>query len=337
MNKRKKPTIKDIAIAAGVSSATVSRVLNYDETLNVSVETKKRIFEAAEELFYEASSQKAKKKKQETIGFYYTYTAEEELEDIYYLALRVDIEKFFALDGMKLQMIDQSTSKDILKKLDGIVCLGLLQPSAIDWLKKLDKPTVFIDSVINQDEFTSVSFDFSLATKKALDYLFQSGHQKIGFIGGMDIDEFGNYREDIRLTTFRDYMKQQKIKVDPWIKMGRYTPKDGYGLFKELMSQSQRPTAVFISNDSMAVGCYKAANELKIAIPEDISLIGFNDLATSKYMIPPLTTIRLDAEYLVKIAKSLITKSIGKKLDLPLQIFIPTELKIRESVQPYKK
>jgi LacI family transcriptional regulator len=335
VNKRKKPTIKDIASVAGVSSATVSRVLNYDETLNVAMETKKRIFEAAEELSYDVSGQKAKKK-QETIGFYYTYNAEEELEDVYYLSLRVDIEKFFALDGVKVQMINQTTNKEVLKKIDGIICLGMLQSTAIQWLKSLEKPIVFIDSIVNQDEFSSVSFDFSLATQKALNHLLELGHETIGFIGGRDTNEFGICQEDIRLKTFQSYLNQLGHLRKEWIKVGHYTPKDGYALFKELMSEKNKPTAIFISNDSMAVGCYKAANEMGLKIPEDVSLVGFNDLSTSKYMIPPLTTIRLDAEYLVRIAKQLISESIAKNLKLPLQIFIPTELKVRESTARLK-
>jgi LacI family transcriptional regulator len=98
------------------------------------------------------------------------------------------------------------------------------------------------------------------------------------------------------------------------------------------MTQKERPTAVFIANDSMAVGCYKAAHELGLRIPEDISLIGFNDLASAEFLIPALTTIHLPIDYLVEVATTLLKRSIEKPLPYPVKVVIPPQLIERESI-----
>ena len=116
-------TIKDIAEKAGVSIATVSRVLNYDETLNVQDETRKRIFEVAEQLDYQVKDKKKRKRKLK-IGVLYSYSLEEELEDTYYLSVRVAIEKKLAEEGYKKYRINSGDTKEDLSVLDGIICLG---------------------------------------------------------------------------------------------------------------------------------------------------------------------------------------------------------------------
>ena len=111
-------TIKDIAEKAGVSIATVSRVLNYDETLNVQDETRKRIFEVAEQLDYQVKDKKKRKRKLK-IGVLYSYSLEEELEDTYYLSVRVAIEKKLAEEGYKKYRINSGDTKEDLSVLYG--------------------------------------------------------------------------------------------------------------------------------------------------------------------------------------------------------------------------
>lgn len=329
---KKKPTIKDIAKIAQVSPATVSRVLNYDTTLNVSLDTKKRIFEAAEELSYVAAKN-SKIYNRKKIGFFFAYTAEEELEDVYYLALRVDIARIFGIENKEIIRIDQNTNNTVLKSLDGIVTLGLADDEDIQWLRKLSIPTLCIDSDLAPGEFSTIVFDLRLGVKSALEYLLASGHTKIGFIGGTDESRNELILKDDRIVLFEDYMSSRNLLNNRWIAVGRYTPEDGYHLFKKVFAdKDERPSAVFISNDSMAVGCYKAAFELGLKIPEDVSIVGFNNLASSQYLQPPLTTVDLDVEYLVVIANRVMDDMIDKKLRLPLKIVIPTQLLERDSV-----
>lgn len=328
MKNKKNPTIKDIAAIAEVSPATVSHVLNYDTTLNVSNDTKKRIFEAAEELDYELPSAKKRKIKQRTIGFFSTYSAEEELEDVYYLVMRVATEKLAMLHDFKIEPIDKNSKKESLNQIEGILCVGTFSEEDIEWFQSLNKPIVFLDSASESDSFSSVLIDTSAGTKIALEHLIQNGHRDIAFIGGIDVPG----KKDARQIVFEDELKKMNALNLNWIKLAGYTPNDGYQLFKELMLEESRPTAVFIANDSMAVGCYKAAHEMGLAIPQDVSLIGFNDLASAEFLIPALTTVKLQIDYLVEIGLEILTRTIQKPLPFPIKVIIPPKLVERESI-----
>ena len=116
-------TIKDIAELAGVSLATVSRVLNYDETLNVQEETKKKVFEAAEQLEYHMKEKK-KRRRRLKLGVICSYSPEEELEDPFYLAVRIAIEKEIEESGFKRVPLSIEDSMEHFAAVDGIICLG---------------------------------------------------------------------------------------------------------------------------------------------------------------------------------------------------------------------
>lgn len=333
--EEKSVTIKDIAKAAQVSPATVSRVLNYDETLQVTIQTKKKIFEAAEKLSY-----KPKKKKNgvvgKNIGFCFAITPEQELEDAFYISLRFEIESLLKIEGRTSQIITKQDSKKTVKNIDGIICVGLFSDEDIEWLDSLEKPLLFADSCPDPDKFSSVIFDLPYATEKVMSYLISLGHKKIGFIGGKDLisqSEMQNAKEDPRHATHKRYLTEMGNYTEEFVKVGNFSPRDGYVLFKELMEKGNRPTAIFIANDSLATGCYKAAHEMNIHIPNDVSLIGFNDLPSAQYMIPPLTTVRLDINYMAEVAVELLVKTIENNLSLPIQIIIPSQLILRDSTK----
>ncbi|QCJ41010.1 LacI family DNA-binding transcriptional regulator [Bacillus sp. S3] len=330
-------TIKEIATLANVSITTVSRVLNYDETLNVSPETRKRVFEAAEELSYVITPKKKAKSKWK-IGLYDSFSLEEELVDTYYLSIRVALEKKLKLKGIDFYRIDKGGNADYSKKIDGIICLGTFKSKDIDKIKNFDKPCVFIDSNPDQRYFDSVIIDFPSATKNALQYLTELGHKSIGFIGGVETDMYGNRFKDLRQDVFENYLKQKNIFKEELVKIGGYDPKDGYTLLKEMLAGEQKPTAIFVANDTIAVGCYKAAYELGIKIPAELSIVGFNDVATAQYMVPPLTTVKLYTEIMGETAVELLIDKLSTKREVSKKITINTKLIIRESgAAPRKK
>ncbi|MCH6266144.1 LacI family DNA-binding transcriptional regulator [Neobacillus citreus] len=329
-------TIKDIADLAQVSMATVSRVLNYDETLNVSPETRKRIFEAAEELNYVITPKKKKTKKKGLIGLYYSYSLEEELIDTYYLSIRVALEKKLENMGMELYKISKEDTKKSVSKLDGIICLGTFKKADIELIKSLDRLSVFVDANPDENYFDSVVIDFNSATKNALNYLIELGHQNIGFIGGVETDMYGNRFKDLRQDVFESYLKEKGIFKEDFVKIGGYNPKDGYLILKELLSGDVRPTAVFVANDSIAVGCYKAAYELGVKIPNELSIVGFNDVSSAQYMVPPLTTVKLYTEIMGETAVDLLLERIATKREICKKVTIHTKLIIRGSAATVK-
>lgn len=329
-------TIKDIAQRAGVSIATVSRVLNYDETLNVQDDTKQRIFEAAEQLDYQLKDKKKRKKKLK-LGVWYSYSLEEELEDIYYLSVRVAIEKKIQEKGYRKVQISDSFEREVTAAADGLICLGTFGKSMTKRIESLGKPTVFVDAIPTEDKFDSVNHDIRKSVTKVLDYLISQGHERIAFIGGYETDSDGEEVIDLRTYTYQDYMKEKGLWCEDYMKIGGYKPKHGYLLMKELLAQQEKPTAVFVANDSIAIGCYKAVNEECLSIPQDISIVGYNDISAARYLVPPLTTVRLHMEFMGEWAVELLEQRIAAEREIGVRTMIPSELVLRESVKNIKE
>lgn len=329
-------TIKEIAEMAGVSVTTVSRVLNYDETLNVQDETKKRVFEAAEQLEYEVRSKKKRKKKLK-VGLLCTYSLEEELEDPFYLSARIGIEKKIEEEGFRKIPVSISGNIEEYESLDGLICLGTFSESIVERVKAIGKPAVFVDAIGDLDRFDSVVTDMKFAVKKVLKYLFELGHEKIAFIGGRDIDMDGREVEDMRLGLFKTYMERNEQLREEYIKIDGYTPKHGYRLTKELLKLENRPTAIFTANDSLAVGCYNAIQEAGLRIPEDVSVIGFNDIPMAKYLVPPLTTVHVFVDFIAVQSVNVLAERIYSGREISMHISIPTKLMVRESAAKMNK
>lgn len=330
-------TIKDIANLANVSITTVSRVLNYDETLNVSPETRKRVFEAAEELAYVVAPKKKQKSKWK-IGLYDSFSLEEELVDTYYLSIRVALEKKLKSKSIDFFRIDKEGNEENLKKIDGILCLGTFKKKDIEKIKSFNKPCVFVDSNPDEYYYDSVVIDFNSATRNALNYLTELGHENIGFIGGVETDMYGNRFKDLRQDVFENYLTEKNIFKEELVKIGGYDPKDGYINLREMLTSEPKPTAVFVANDTIAVGCYKAAYELGVKIPDELSIVGFNDVATAQYMVPPLTTVKLYTEIMGETAVDLLVERLSSKREVSKKITINTKLIVRESASvPQKK
>ncbi len=325
-------TIKDIAEKAGVSIATVSRVLNYDETLNVQDETRKRIFEAAEQLDYQVKDKK-KRKKRLKIGILCSYSLEEELEDTYYLSVGVAIEKKLAEEGYKKYRISSSDGKDDLPPLDGIICLGTFSQSMMERIESFGKPTVFADAIPDTEKFDSVIHDIERSVSKVMAYLMNQGHRKIAFIGGYETDSDGVEVVDNRTYAYVRIMKQEGLFREEYLKVGGYTPRYGYQMMGELLELPDAPTAVFVANDSLAIGCYKAVNEKGLSIPDDISVIGYNDIPAAKYLVPPLTTVHLHMDFMGEQAVTLLAEKILSGREISIQVLIPAKLVLRESVR----
>ena len=127
-----------------------------------------------------------------------------------------------------------------------------------------------------------------------------------------------------------------KVAKGDEAKFGDYYAKYGYRLLKELYNERNMPTALFVANDSMAAGSYRAAYELGLKIPDDISIIGFNDIPTAKYMVPPLTTVRLYMEFMGEYAVKLLEERIVRGREICVKVSIPTKLYVRDSVKTVK-
>ncbi|WP_210469793.1 LacI family DNA-binding transcriptional regulator [Sporosarcina sp. 6E9] len=327
-------TIKDIAEKAGVSSATVSRVLNYDASLSVADETKKKIFEAAEELSYRKRT--SKRYINQKIAVIHWYTEKEELNDLYYLSIRLGIEERCKEIGMNPEVYFFNNIKDInAAGIEGIIAIGKFSPKQVNDLTKINRHVVFVDYSPNEDKYDSIVIDFERATKKIIGYFISTDHTKIGFIGGRELLKGQKTPiEDLREKSFQMYMEENGLYNERFMFIGSFSVEDGYNLMQQAIDElgEDLPTAFFISSDVMAIGSMRALHEANIAIPERVSIIGINDMSVSKHMYPSLSTIRVYTEIMGEAAvDTLLERLEGRKI--AKQIVISTKLIIRDSVK----
>jgi len=289
-------TIKDIASLAGVSPATVSRVLNYDPDLSVGIQTKQKVFEAAEELNY-TKHKKGPKTAKAKILFVQWYDEVEELEDIYYLSIRLGIEK--KAEEMRIELVKRSMEELDHETADGILALGKFDKAEADFLFDKNPNLLFVDFDALDLGYNSLVIDFQQSMSAVLTYLAQHGHQEIGILAGEE-----------------------------------YT-RGSHELLKQFLSRQPQtfPTAFFASSDALAVGALKAIQEVGLKVPEDISVIGFNDISVAKYVSPPLTTIKIHTEWMGELAIETILSIIYEQAPIARKITIATELIERASTR----
>lgn len=324
-------TMKEVAERAGVSIATVSRVLNLDTTLNVSEETKQRIFEVAEEMQYTTPHQK-KEKRQLTIGIAQWYTHNQELTDPYYLALRLAVEKNCDEEKVCFRRIAHYEKDSDVRGLDGIIAIGKFGEEEIRQLAAYHIPITFVDSAPNDEAYDAVVTDYRNGVLKALTYLLEMNHSEIGYIGGEEIVR-GSDKPlmDEREITYIQFMKEQGYLNEDFIYKGQFTPEDGYLLMKKSLEAPNHPKAYFVASDPMAIGAYKAVAEAGLEIGKDISVIGFDDIYSAQYLMPALTTIKVHTEFMGRTAVETLQERIRTQRTLPKKILIPTKLIVRES------
>lgn len=325
-------TIKDIAQIAGVSIATVSRVLNYDTTLSVSDETKKRIFEAAEELSYKKKP--ARKQESGKIALLQWYTEKEELEDLYYMSIRLGVENQCRHHGIQVDKYFQDNYGDLKEnEIQGLIAIGKFSKKQVSELLKITKNIVFVDTSPDEDRFDSIVIDFERATKKVLDHFIKKGHEKIGYIGGREVfKDKTSIIEDPRELTFKRYLTEKGVSYEDCMYVGTFSADDGHALMKKAIQElgNQLPTAFFAANDSLAVGALRALLEEGISVPDRVNIIGVNDISISKYVFPSLSTVKVYTEIMGETAvDTLLERMAGRKT--AKKIFIATELIIRNS------
>lgn len=168
---------------------------------------------------------------------------------------------------------------------------------------------------------------------QVLEYLYELGHRKIGHLGGEhNIDILNQSFVDNRDKAYAMFMKEKGIYSENYIyNVGKYSYKNAYNKTKEILQSENVPTAIFVSNDSMAIGLYRAIAEAGLNIPDDISIIGFNDQPNAKYLVPSLSTVRIPAMILGYSAVDLLLDKERLQREYSKTVLINSELKIRNS------
>lgn len=324
-------TIKDIAKKAGVSPATVSRVLNYDPELSVSKETEKKVFEIAEALNY--TKHKNKRRESAVLRLVQWYDSEEELADLYYLAIRLGIEK--RAEELNIRLIKEQMTELSDTETQGTIALGKFDQREIKQLTHLPGELLFVDFDGLSLGQNSLVVDFTQGVQLVIDQLIKEKHHKIGIISGVEYTKESQYEiEDPRFLAFRDSLVRLKLFDEDYHLKGAFTIDDGFQQMKQfLASHSTYPTAFFASSDALAIGAMRAIQAQGLNVPEDISVIGFNDVSVAKYVTPALSTVKVYTEWMGELAVSTMLELIQEESPVARKITVGTELILRDSTR----
>lgn len=331
-------TIRELAKLCNVSAATVSRVLNHDETISVSKETRRKIFETAELISYQKPTRTKKSKPATlTLGLVHWFNELQELNDPYFISIRLGIEEACTAQSIELIKIFNS---DTLEEnfptthFDGLIVLGKFAEEHIEHFTAHASNIVFIHS--NEQYFLhdSVLVDFSDITQHVLQQVITKGHTKIGFIGGHEVLPFTHTPlEDKRETTFTDYLTKQGLFNADYVRIGQFDFHSGYLMMKELLTANKGnlPTCIFAASDTLAIGALRAINEAGLSVPKDIQLIGCNDIPTSQYTSPALSTVKIYTELMGQTGVKLLLERINGERSESLKVHVPHKIILRES------
>lgn len=315
-------TIKEIAEIVGVSSAAVSRVLNYDEGISVSAETREAIFAAADKVGYK---KRVIYPKIENVGLLYFTENEDELEDIFYQNIKDELMKQAKKMNIHLRIFYRADGMDnIPKDLNAFVAIGWLNRKEINRLYKICKRGVFIGTSPDEKLFDAVRPNMDSFVTQIVDYFVEKGHSSIGFLGGSDRNiDTGLPSMDIREWSFRQSAAYYKCLDEEKILIAdKYTVDEGYRLGKKLLKNEKLPTALCIASDTLAVGALQAFNEMGIQIPEQLSVFSINDVNIAKYLSPPLTTIHIDIPIICETALELLRNRVLNGGKITKSIFV---------------
>lgn len=328
-------TISDIAEAANVTKATVSYVLNNKP--GVSQETRDKILKIMKDMNYHpnAVARGLAGKSTEMLGLiipdisdhFYVQIVRgvEETANLYNFTLNLCTTH--AIPEKERKMVDLFTSG----RVDGIILMTyFLDLDYIINLKKRKIPFVLIDSTFQDNSIYSVNVDNFEAGYKATEYLIKLGHKRIAFVSGPQSsnDSLSRYRG------YRQALNDYGLSYEEDLFCrGDFKYKGGYQAFFNLQQLQHKPTAVFAANDQMAIGVLSAARTAGVQVPQELSIIGCDDIEAASVVEPTLTTIKQPIEELGKCATEMIFQLINKEKPSPRKIELKTSLIERSSCQ----
>jgi DNA-binding LacI/PurR family transcriptional regulator len=312
----KRVTSQDVANLAGVSRTTVSFVLNDVKGLNITAETRQKVRDAAENLGYfpDASAQALASRRTKAIGLVMSRSPHHIASDMFLPQIiggLVDVVKerklHLLIESVEVEHQDHAYLELArAKHIDGMVLLTpRIDDAGLKKLEEVDIPTVLMGELKDSNLY-SVDVDNRQAARRGVQYLLELGHTHIACI-------------------------TNALPSYALLRYGDFDPQSGYIQMKSLLASGITFSAVFVASDAVAIGAKSALREKGLRIPDDISLVGFDDIPWAQYSDPPLTTIRLPAQELARTACLMLMNLLqGKEPPAKRQI-LDTELVVRKS------
>lgn len=328
-------TIKEIALRAGVSVATVSRALN--DYPDVSATTRARILELAEELRYypNASAQHLVTSKTYTVGVFFSPADGSGLRHPFVGHVLTVFSAEIGRQGYDLLWLtNRKRPFDHLaimeriqhRSVDGLLLIG--QPEGpLDEILAADIPVVAIDFVVSGHRVGSVTSDNRRATQDLVQTLAQAGYSRLGCLHGpLAIPPAME-----RLQGFYAGMTASRLPIrTEWVAYADFTVADGYSATRAMLALPNRPEVIVCASDMTAIGALEAIREASLRVPEDIGVVGFDDVEAATQVFPKLSTIRQPKEQMGKLAAEILySMMLSPARDTPLHYVLPTELVLR--------
>jgi LacI family transcriptional regulator len=339
---RKGPTSRDVARRAGVSQATVSFVLNNIADAHISEATKEKVWQAVRELDYHpnAAAQSLRRRAAGAIGLVIPDSRNPHFWQIVQGAERRAAQAGYSvlLTSTDLDFARERLALDSLKRqrVDGLI-LQINFPSKmlpeVEGLRARGHPIVRIGRF--SPELDGVVPDYGAGCTRLMEHLVRLGHRRIGFVFGTTPRGSVPAEVDLgrgRLEAYQRAIAEYSLDSDAeLLQRCGPSPDEAYEATKNLLSLRPRPTAILSINDFLAIAVCKAIADAGLRVPQDVSVAGFDDIPLGRYLSPPLTTVRAEAEMLGEKAVELVLARLQEGNLPPQHIVLPTSLIVRSS------
>ncbi|MGB4660151.1 MAG: LacI family DNA-binding transcriptional regulator [Mobilitalea sp.] len=304
-------TIKDVAKEAGVAVSTVSNVLN--QVNIVSEDTRKKVLAVVDRLQYvpNMNAKFLKTNKRNTIGLFLP-----SIQGDFYRMLMQSVHLHCKLRGylLNIYVSNENTSDEIYSMIissgveGAIVMNERLHQEYVDRIAQTKLPMVFIDREYSGNNMSSVFIDNIAGATLAMEFLIRQGHRRIGYFHGIK-----NTDDDNRFLAYKNVMSKYHLPLDESIILtGYFEEPVAYSEMRVLLLKGiEMPDAFFCANDEMALGCIQALRDAGINVPEDVSVIGFDDILLSAYYSPALTTIQSPVNELGNVSTNELLRIIN--------------------------
>lgn len=329
----KPATMRDVADKAGVSIQTVSAVVNGKD--GISQRTRNRVLDVVKQLNYKRDPIARSMRTGQTglIGLLVQDITNPILSNI---ASRVEA----LVSAEDHNVVLYNASSDAARErvylelvenrlIDGVIVVNAVdQAHTLDLLAKAAIPAIFIDSLMTPT-VPAVTADDVGGAYLATDYLIGLGHERIAHISGANPLEITQRRIQGYTSALADQGIDYHQVIAP--QSTRWDYRAGYEAMQDLLQRDSRPTAVFAASDEMAIGVYRACHEHGLSVPQDLSVVGFDDIQAAAFASPPLTTVRQPFEAMASHAVKLLFQTLQDPQRDPVEIKLRPELVVRES------
>jgi DNA-binding LacI/PurR family transcriptional regulator len=329
--------ILEVARRANVSTATISRVLNGSE--KVKPTTFQRVKQIIDELHYvpNTSARTLRVGKSQLLGLIVSDINNpffpELIDDFEARAREKGIDVVFTHTNYQSDRLEHCLKRLIERNVDGIaVCTSETNHAAFEFAARHRRPFVLMNQEGIRTPYNNIYVDHMSGALEAIRHLYKLGHRHIGFIAGPS--SFVSNRK--RKEAFFSAMKLSRLRVnEQWVIEGDLHIEGGQAVMEQLLRKTPRPTALLCTNDLMAFGALRAAREHNIAIPEEFSIIGFDNLPVCDLVTPPLSSVDIPRRQIASHAFRMLLKATSSKQERKLRTpTVKTSLMLRASTAP---